>query len=71
MVPELVASTDMVAALSRRVAEPAARRLDLSLHQPPLELPRSTIGQVWHARADTDPAHQWLRGVLREVSEQV
>jgi len=71
MVPHLVAQTDMVAALSRRVAEPAARSHRLALHAPPLELPKSTVGQVWHARTASDPGNAWLRGVVRDVCRSV
>jgi DNA-binding transcriptional LysR family regulator len=71
MVPHLVASTDMVAALSRRIAEPAARSRKLALHPPPLPLPKSTVGQVWHARTASDPGNVWLRGVVGEVCRAV
>lgn len=67
MVPHLVAVTDMAAALSRRVAEPAAKRLKLCLFAPPLALPKSTVGQVWHERTHADAANTWLRRVVREV----
>jgi DNA-binding transcriptional LysR family regulator len=70
LVPALVAQTDLVAALSRRVAEPAAKHLPLVLHAPPLALPRSTVTQVWHARVDADPAHRWLRSLVRDVSRE-
>jgi DNA-binding transcriptional LysR family regulator len=67
MVPSLVAKTDFVAALSRRIAEPFARALPLVIHPPPISLPVSTIGQVWHDRTHTDAAHTWFRSVVREV----
>src|SRR5688572_1696397 len=54
MVPHLVAVTDMAAALSRRVAEPAVKHLKLSQFAPPLALPKSTVGQVWHERTSAD-----------------
>ena len=71
MVPHLVAETDMVAALSRRVAESSARRLGLAVFTPPLPLPKSTVGQVWHERANADPGSAWLRRVLSEVCKSV
>lgn len=71
MVPHLVAQTDMVAALSRRIAEPAARSLGLVMHTPPLALPKSTVGQVWHERTESDTAHRWLRQVVSEVCANV
>lgn len=67
MVPTLVARTDMVAALSRRVAEPFAKALPLAVFPPPLSLKPSTIGQVWHTRTHADPAQTWFRSVVRDI----
>jgi DNA-binding transcriptional LysR family regulator len=33
----------------------------------PIALPDVTISLLWHPRLDADPAHQWLRGLVREV----
>jgi DNA-binding transcriptional LysR family regulator len=71
MVPVLVARTDLVAAVSRRVAEPFSEPLGLRKYRPPLELPASTIGQVWHEQMDADPGHRWLRGTIREVCASI
>ncbi|GHA93474.1 hypothetical protein GCM10010512_26170 [Streptomyces thermoviolaceus subsp. thermoviolaceus] len=37
-------------------------RLRRALPLPPLEM-----GLAWHPRHDADPAHAWLRGVVREL----
>ena len=70
-VPTLVASTDLVAALSRRVVEPFARLLPLRIFEPPLPLRTSRVGMVWHDALHDDPAHRWLRGVIAEVAARV
>lgn len=70
-VPTLVANTDLVAALSRRVAEPFARMLPLRLFEPPLRLRASRVGMVWHDSLRDDPAHRWLRERVAEVSARV
>lgn len=70
-VPPLVASTDLVAALSRRVAEPFARMLPLRLFEPPLRLRAGRVGMVWHESFEDDPAHRWLRGLVVEVCARV
>jgi DNA-binding transcriptional LysR family regulator len=67
-VPVLISQTDFVAALDRRVAEVFATPLALKLFPPPLELPKGTIGQVWHEQQHTDPAQRWLRQVVAEVA---
>ncbi len=70
-VPTLVANTDLVAALSRRVAEPFARMLPLRIFEPPLPLRTSRVGMVWHDSLHDDPANRWLRALIAEVSAEV
>lgn len=70
-VPVLVAQTDLVAALDRRVAEVFAGPLGLKLFQPPLKLPKGTIGQVWHAQQDSDAGQRWLRALIAEVAREL
>jgi DNA-binding transcriptional LysR family regulator len=67
-VPVLVARTDFVAALDRRVAEVFAAPLGLKLFKPPLALPKGTVGQVWHEQQHSEPGHRWLRDLIAEVS---
>jgi DNA-binding transcriptional LysR family regulator len=71
MVPGIIAVTDMVAAVSRRVAEEAARRLPLRILPPPLPLPRGTVRQVWHERTESSAAHAWLRGTVEAIARDV
>jgi DNA-binding transcriptional LysR family regulator len=70
-VPPLVARTDLVAALDRRVAEVFAGPLGLRLLPPPLKLPKGSIGQVWHAQQDREPAHRWLRELIGDVAREL
>jgi DNA-binding transcriptional LysR family regulator len=35
--------------------------------QLPAALPEITVSLLWHPRLDADPAHRWLRGLLRAV----
>ena len=71
MVPMLIARTNLVAALSRRVAEPFAEPLGLRLLEPPLPLPRSRVRQVWHEQVDADPGHRFLRETIARVSATI
>lgn len=68
MVPTLVARTDLVAALSRRVAEAFADPLKLQVLKPPIELPRATVGHAWHEQMENDPGHRWLRELIARVA---
>jgi DNA-binding transcriptional LysR family regulator len=67
MVPMLVARTDLVAAISRRVAEAFADPLGLRMLSPPLALPRGRIGHVWHEQMESDPGLRWFRSVVENV----
>jgi DNA-binding transcriptional LysR family regulator len=68
MVPMLIARTDFIAAINRRVAEAFARPLGLRILEPPLALPRGRIGQVWHEQFKSDPGHVWFRGLIERVA---
>jgi len=68
LVPAIVAATDYVAAIDRRVAAAFCRTLPLRSLPPPLPLPGGSVGQVWHERTHHSPAHAWLRGLIAEVS---
>jgi DNA-binding transcriptional LysR family regulator len=68
--PLLVAQTDLVATLPRRIAALfesgfAVRTLPL-----PIDLPSFTVSLAWHERARRDPAHAWFRRLLVEVSRE-
>ena len=71
MVPAVIAATDLVAAVSRRVAEPFAKHLPLRILPPPLPLPRGSVGQVWHERTHASPAHAWLRALIHQIGTSV
>ncbi|MDX3384552.1 LysR family transcriptional regulator [Streptomyces niveiscabiei] len=45
---------------------PLARTLGLAHFEVPLPLPPLRLGMAWHPRYDADPAHAWLRGLVRE-----
>lgn len=70
-VPTLIANSDLVAALSRRVAEPFARMLPLQIFEPPLRLRTSRVGMVWHDSLHDDPAQRWLRATVAELSARL
>jgi DNA-binding transcriptional LysR family regulator len=71
MVPMLVARTDLVAAISRRVAEAFASALGLQLFPPPLPLPRAWVHQAWHLQMENDPGHCWLRETIAKVASAI
>ena len=66
LVPTLVAQTDLVAAVSARVATAFAESLGLRVFAPPVPLPKGRIGQVWHEQLEHDPAQRWFRRLIVE-----
>jgi DNA-binding transcriptional LysR family regulator len=63
--PPVVARSDLIVTLPRRLARLAAASLPVVALEPPLPLPSFAIDQLWHERRQDDPAHAWLR---REVA---
>ncbi len=66
---DLVANTDLVATLPERLVRllPPSQLEALSVTPPPVPLAPFRLLALWHARADADPAHRWLRGLLEGV----
>lgn len=65
--PLVVASTDLVATIPRRVAEALAHDGRLAIVAPPLPLAKFTVHQVWHERHHHDHGHRWLRQQVAEA----
>lgn len=67
-VPFVVATTDFVATVPERLANRFAPMLKLQVLPAPIAIPPFRLTMVWHERSDTDPAHNWLRGVVLEIA---
>jgi DNA-binding transcriptional LysR family regulator len=54
------------------VPEKHTAGLRLGMHTFPIPLPAEqfTISLLWHPRLDGDPAHRWLRDVVRAACKQ-
>nr|WP_281356693.1 LysR family transcriptional regulator [Parvibaculum indicum] len=63
----LVASSDLAGCMPRMLAERYAALLDLRLHEMPFAVPPAFVHQAWPAVHDEDPAHIWLRTLIREA----
>jgi len=68
LIPEIVVRSDMISALPERLARGYANRLRIL--EPPLDLAGFTVGEIWHERNQRDPAQQWLRDVLLQLSQE-
>jgi len=61
----LARASDLVASVPER----HTGNLRAGMHSFPLPVspPEFTVSMLWHPRLDSDPAHRWLRGHVREV----
>jgi DNA-binding transcriptional LysR family regulator len=69
VVPYLLLPSDHIAVLPRRLAEGFARVFGLQLVEPPVQLAKFTISQVWHERTHRSVAHRWLREMIGALGE--
>ena len=65
----ILAQSDLVALLSRRVARDLVRSHPLQIREAPYASPSVRIGMVWHRRLDRQPAHGWLRDVILALAK--
>ena len=61
----LARTTDLIATVPER--HTAGLRQGLRCFDLPLALPPFTVSLLWHPRMEADPAHRWLRSLVREV----
>ena len=61
----LVRDSDLIASVPEKHTE--SLRTGLYSFPLPLAVPEITVSLLWHPRQDADPAHRWLRGLVREI----
>ena len=67
----LLEHSDMIVTLAKSIAKHLAATSTISMVRVPVEMEAYTMLQIWHPRSDADPLHQWMRGVVREVSAKI
>jgi LysR family transcriptional regulator, mexEF-oprN operon transcriptional activator len=70
-IPFLLANSDCVALLPRRMAQQCARAMDLKLLPPPMAIEGFTVSMIWHQRNTNRPQHQWLRTQIFEATQNI
>jgi DNA-binding transcriptional LysR family regulator len=68
---KLLAQSDMVATLSRRIAQTLIEDHPLQARETPCPSPTIVTRMTWHRRRDNQPAHSWLRDLVISVSESL
>lgn len=63
-VPSVVATSDFIAAVPSELAELFSRFADIRVFDLPVNIPRLTVKQFWHARHHSDAGHRWLRSLV-------
>lgn len=66
---EILPGTDLVLTIARQATVGARHHRALRTFAPPIMIPPMDYQQAWHARKDSDPAHQWLREVVYACSQ--
>jgi len=68
LLPLLLEGTPQVALVHERLARRLAAGANLRLVELLFETPPVAEAMYWHSRNTSDPAHRWLRAMLREVA---
>lgn len=61
----LARTTDLIASVPERGT--ARLRTGMVSFALPVATPEVTVSMLWHPRLEADPAHRWLRGIVRDV----
>lgn len=61
----LARGSDLIASVPKR--HTGNLRIGMHSFTLPISTPEFTVSLLWHPRLDADPAHRWLRGLVREV----
>ena len=69
--PELVTTTDLLAIVPQMYARAMAARWPVRVWSLPGEAPQYDVQMLWHATATHEPAHAWLRALVRRLFARV
>ncbi|MEO7149987.1 MAG: LysR family transcriptional regulator [Rhodanobacteraceae bacterium] len=67
VLPLLVAQTDVVVTVPKRLGLAFAGFANLKLLEPPIKIPRFEIKQHWHERYHHDQSNKWMRNLVAEL----
>lgn len=66
-----VMNTDYMTLTINEVAKSLSQYMDITMVKPPFEVGIYVCRQYWHQKDNNDPAHQWLRQLVKEVSDTI
>jgi len=70
-VPWIVAQTDLVGTVPRRLARVFTRMLELRVFKPPLSLPDAVLAISWHGHGERDPVVMSVREHVLEAGRHL
>jgi DNA-binding transcriptional LysR family regulator len=71
LAPRLVVGTDRATTITTRLAARYAATLPLRLIPLPVEMPPMVERLQWHEVHEQDPAHRWLRRLLKDTADAI
>jgi len=71
LAPFLLQGTDLVALVPKRAEAFLKRTGDIRILPSPIDFPVLVEMLWWHPRADSDPAHSWLRARIGQIADAV
>lgn len=71
VIPSLVENSDLVGTLAERLARMYTENGKIRIVRLPLQDTSFEIFQHWHSVSNEDPAHKWLRSVIKQTAERI
>ena len=68
--PLIVSQSDLLLTGPSMLIRYFARLVPLQMLVPPLDLPTYPEEAYWHERFDDDPAHAWLRQLVKKAAQR-
>ncbi|MCS0627917.1 LysR family transcriptional regulator [Telluria mixta] len=69
LLPQFVIGTQRIATLQRQLATQLAKYYPIRVLKPPVPIPQIVECMQWHQSNQADPAHLWLRSMLRQAAQ--
>ncbi|MFD2206137.1 LysR family transcriptional regulator [Kiloniella antarctica] len=69
--PVIVANSDLITTSTMELAGPFLKRYNLQCFEVPFVMPNIDVHMIWHHRHDRDPAHEWMRDLIQDITKDV
>lgn len=71
LAPEILANSDLIAAVNYRSVQHSPFVKSLHLKELPIAHDPIQVRMMWHERKQRDPAHEWLRSLCLDISDSL